>query len=63
MLRLLYHCGSIASCGSSPKLIDSPDMTTIGTSASIAECMPAEPCSNPAPACKSTACIRPVICV
>src|SRR6266851_1094119 len=43
MLRLRYHCGSIASCGSSPKLVDSPDMMTIGTSASIAECMPAEP--------------------
>jgi hypothetical protein len=63
MLRLRYHCGSIACFGSSPKLTDSPDMITIGTSASIAECMPADPCSNPAPACSSTACILPVICV
>jgi hypothetical protein len=43
--------------------MDSPDITSIGVSIARAAPTAIEPCNSPAPACSSTACIRPVICV
>src|SRR5579862_3467409 len=62
-LKPPYHCCSIGSAGSSPSVLDSPDITIIGTSDCSAPCTPIEPCRRPTPACTRTACGRPVISV
>ena len=58
--RLGSACGSTGWVGSSPKVVASPDMTSIGISCWEADTSAIEPCMRQTPAWISTACGLPV---